>query len=167
MPARPGRQADMVEPLVRECSECMAVERLDGSLLLDMRSKGAKCRTTTVSTDGGLTWKKPKLVEELVDPTCQASIVRVNLGDGGGQGGVVFCNAASLRRDHATVRLSRDDGNTWPVARLIHGGPSAYSDLAVTKDGTILCLLENGSKRPYEKLTLARFNLDWLTASDE
>ncbi len=157
----------IVEPLVRDCSECMAVERLDGSLLLDMRSKDAKCRATTVSTDGGLTWSTPKLVEQLVDPTCQASIVRVSLGDDAGQGGVVFCNAASLRRDHATVRFSRDDGNTWPVARLIHAGPSAYSDLAVTKDGTILCFLENGSKSPYEKLTLARFNLDWLAASGE
>jgi hypothetical protein len=28
---------------------------------------------------------------------------------------------------------------------------------------TILCFYERGIKRPYEKITLARFTLDWLT----
>jgi sialidase-1 len=37
-------------------------------------------------------------------------------------------------------------------------GSSAYSDLAVLTDGTIVCLYE-GDK----KIVLARFNLDWLT----
>ena len=30
-------------------------------------------------------------------------------------------------------------------------------------DGTMLCLYENGEKSQYEKITLARFTLDWLT----
>ena len=42
-------------------------------------------------------------------------------------------------------------------------GPSAYSDLAVAADGTIYCFYERGEKRPYEKLTFARFDIHWLT----
>lgn len=153
----------IVKPTIRDCNECMAVERVDGSIHLNLRNKSAKCRAIAFSTDGGTTWAEPKLIEELVDPVCQASIVRFNSGDSDCKSGILFCNAASPSRDHMTVKLSYDEGDSWPVARLIHAGPSAYSDLAITKDKTILCLFENGTKRPYEKLTVARFNLAWLT----
>jgi sialidase-1 len=61
-----------------------------------------------------------------------------------------------------TVRASLDDGKTWPQARLLYSGPSAYSDLAVLADGKIACLYERGIKHPYETITLARFTSDWL-----
>ena len=61
-----------------------------------------------------------------------------------------------------TVRLSLDEGKTWPAAKVLHAGPSAYSDLAVLPDGTICCLYEAGKKSPYETITLARFPLEWL-----
>jgi sialidase-1 len=70
-----------------------------------------------------------------------------------------------------TVRLSYDDCRTWPISRVLHRGPAAYSDLCVGLDGTICCFYERGGGRrdgqgdggPYERLTLARFNLEWLT----
>jgi sialidase-1 len=61
------------------------------------------------------------------------------------------------KRQNLTVKLSRDDGKTWPVSRVLEPGPSAYSDLAVLKDGTILCFFEAGSS-----IDCARFNLEWL-----
>jgi hypothetical protein len=41
----------------------------------------------------------------------------------------------------------------------------AYSDLAVTKSGTILCFYGRSEKSNFagDRLTLARFNLEWLT----
>jgi sialidase-1 len=54
-------------------------------------------------------------------------------------------------------------------------GPSAYSDLAVLPDGTILCFYESGTDPPkvkrkrdwaYANLTFARFNLAWLDHKD-
>ncbi|HSI64739.1 MAG TPA: sialidase family protein, partial [Candidatus Saccharimonadia bacterium] len=70
-----------------------------------------------------------------------------------------------LRRERLTVRTSTDDGKSWPVSRVLHEGPSAYSSLARLPDGTILCLYEGGEKNSSEALRLARFNLDWLTES--
>jgi len=153
----------IVKPSIRDCNECMAVERADGSLLLNMRNKSAKCRAVALSTDGGATWTEPKLIQELVDPVCQASIIRFGSEDSGRKSRILFANAASRSRDRMTVKLSHDEGDSWPIAKLIHPGPSAYSDLAIARDKTILCLFEKGSKHPYEKLTLARFNLAWLT----
>ena len=62
-----------------------------------------------------------------------------------------------------TVRLSYDGGMTWPVAKQLHTGPSAYSCLTVLPDMTIGCFYERGDQDRYEKLTFARFNLEWLT----
>jgi len=61
-----------------------------------------------------------------------------------------------------TVRLSEDDGRTWPFARLIHAGPSVYSCPAVLPDGTIALLYERGEAARYERIDLARFSLSWL-----
>ncbi len=157
----------IVKPTIRDCNECMAVERADGSLLLNMRNKSARCRAVAFSTDGGITWTEPKLIEELVDPVCQASIVRFSSGNSDRKSSILFCNAASRDRDHMTAKLSYDEGDSWPIAKLIHAGPSAYSDLAIAKDKTILCLFEKGLKHPYEKLTIARFSLEWLTNERE
>jgi sialidase-1 len=74
------------------------------------------------------------------------------------------------RRD-LTIRLSYDEGETWPVRKLIESGPAAYSDLAVLPDGAALCFYERGQDKPdgspYGFLTLARFNLDWLTGGKD
>ena len=62
-----------------------------------------------------------------------------------------------------TVRLSYDEGVSWPVSRLLDERPSAYSSLAVLPDGKIGCLYERGEESAYEKITFARFSLGWLT----
>jgi len=80
---------------------------------------------------------------------------------------VLFSNPADTRRDNMTVRISYDGGSNWPAARSLYPGPSAYSSLAVLPDGNIGCLYERGETGPYEKLTFARFNLEWLTAAAE
>ena len=49
------------------------------------------------------------------------------------------------------------------MKRVLEAGPSAYADLAVLPDGGILCLYEAGRERPYETLTLWRFDFEWLT----
>ena len=89
---------------------------------------------------------------------------------------ILFSNVQVTKRKHSarknlTIHISNDDGMSWPTSRTIEPGPSAYSDLAVLDNGTILCFYESGVSQPkikrnrdwaYANLTLARFNLAWV-----
>jgi len=145
------------------CNESQVVELADRSLLLNIRSyRGNNRRLVSISKDAGESWSKPVEDDALVEPVCQASIVRYSADDGG----LLFSNPASKKREKMTVRLSRDEGKTWPVARVLHDGPAAYSCLAAPPDGRICCLYERGEKHAYETITFASFSLDWLAGSD-
>ena len=63
-----------------------------------------------------------------------------------------------------TVRLSDDGGKTWAAKHTVEAGFSAYSDLAVLKDGTVLLVYERADETGanYGRLTLARFPLEWV-----
>jgi len=124
-----------------------------------------KARTVAWSKDGGSTWSPAAGDANLIDPVCQASIVRLAEPGDPKRVPILFANPASTRRENLTIRLSHDDAGTWPVSKLLNEGPSAYSDLAALQDGAIGCLYERGVKHTYEKITFARFNLAWLTNS--
>jgi len=49
-----------------------------------------------------------------------------------------------------TLRVSYDDGKSWPVSRVLHAGPSAYSDLVRLRSGDVGVLYEAGEESPYE-----------------
>ena len=70
----------------------------------------------------------------------------------------------NYNREHPcrAIAVSEDDCQTWPISRVLHYGPAAYSCLAVLPDGTILCLYERGWSQPYETIVLARFSLEWM-----
>ncbi len=61
-------------------------------------------------------------------------------------------------RESLCIKLSRDDGKTWTINKVLDPGKAAYSDLAVLPDETILCLYEAD-----RSIDCARFNLEWLT----
>ena len=68
-------------------------------------------------------------------------------------------------RKNLTIRLSEDDGQTWPIKRVLEPGVAAYSDLACAPDGTIYCLYERGGIHNMfdtQFLTLARMPPGWL-----
>ena len=70
---------------------------------------------------------------------------------------LLFSNPASLKRENLTVRVSRDDGKTWPFRLVLEPGPAAYSCLAQVSRATFACLYERGAKTPYERISLAFF----------
>ena len=137
-----------------------------GALLMDMRSyRGKACRAESVSTDGGVTWSEPKDVPDLIEPICQASILRGTWPEQGGKSAILFSNPADpKKRKNMTLRLSPDEGKTWPVSKVIHAGPAAYSCLAMLPDGSVGLLYEQGEQNASEKISLARFTLEWLSA---
>lgn len=136
-----------------DCNECALVELRDGSLMLNMRSyAGRNRRAVSLSRDGGLTWSTPVLDEALVEPVCQASLIRHGRA-------LLFSNPASTKRERMTVRLSRDEGKTWPVERVIHEGPAAYSNLVELPDRSVGLLFECGEKAPYERIDFIGFPL--------
>jgi sialidase-1 len=72
----------------------------------------------------------------------------------------------SRDRKNLTVHVSADDGESWPLSRVVEPGWSAYSDIAVTPRGTILCFYGRGEKASFsgDRLTVARFDLNWIKA---
>jgi sialidase-1 len=145
--------------------ECQVVELVDGSLAMNIRSGRNGCRFVAISKDGGVTWAEAYAEKQLPEYGCQASILRYTDSVTGDRNRILFSNPDTTQRDRVkmTVRLSYDEGKTWPVSKLIHPGPSAYSNLAITRDGTILCFYEGGVAHRREWIRVVRFNLEWLT----
>jgi sialidase-1 len=135
--------------------ESQAAELADGTLVLNCRSDRGNRRLVGKSKDGGLTWGDFGPDQTLIEPGCQASLVRHKKW-------LLFSNPAAQERVRMTVRASEDGGRSWPRAKLLHEGPSAYSSLAILHDSSVACLYERGESRPYETIAFARFSLGWL-----
>ena len=163
-------------PSPREFNESQVVELSDGRVMLNMRNaapKGRKAapkqRGVAISTDGGATFADAYRDEALIEPICQGSIRRYTWpADAGGKNRILFANPASeAERVAMTVRVSYDDGKTWPVENLIFKGWSAYSCLVPLPDGTVGLLYEAGGRARYERLDFARLSLDWITSGKD
>lgn len=162
-----GKTWQLGGAILPKVNECQVVELADGrgTLLMDMRSYfGRKRRTHSISHDGGQSWTAPQDNPELIEPVCQASIIRYTWPSVTEKNRILFSNPADeTKRRNLTVRLSYDDGKTWPVSRALHTDAAAYSCLAILPNREIGCLYERGQTNAYEKITFARFTLDWLT----
>ena len=148
-------------------NESQVVELGDGRLMLNMRNhppKPENFRMVATSRDFGRTLSTESPDLTLVEPPAQASLIRLTTRKTHDRDRLLFANPASTRRERLTVRLSYDEGISWPVSQVIHDGPAAYSSLAVLPDLSVGLLMERGDRSAYEKITFARFSLEWLTA---
>ncbi|HET7217060.1 MAG TPA: sialidase family protein, partial [Vicinamibacterales bacterium] len=151
-------------------NESQVVELADGRLMLNMRNhppKPENLRLVATSQDLGGTWATPVPAGSLIEPPAQASLIRLTTAAAGGRNRLLFSNPASVRRERMTVRVSYDEGASWPASRIVHDGPAAYSSLVVLPDRSIGLLFERGDRSPYEMITFARFTLEWLTAGTD
>ena len=148
-------------------SETQVVELADGALMLNAR--GSPNRTVVLSKDGGENWGAPAADPVLTDSElwggCQASLIRY------APDRLLFANPADRKhRFDLTIRMSADEGKTWPVAKLLRKGPGAYSSMIVLPDESIGIIYETGNTygdivESYARLAFARFNLAWLTGA--
>jgi sialidase-1 len=160
-------------------SENMPVELADGTVMLNIRSEGKDHRRlVAVSPDGISHWTVPKPDTALFDPVCMASIIRLSTTSNSDKNRILFVNPDSRNnpgelkngnnfrvRENLSVKISYDEGKTWPVNKVVEAGGAGYSDLATGKDGTIYLLYEIPGKKANwgAKVLLARFSLGWLT----
>ncbi len=149
--------------------ESCIVELSDGSVYMNNRNHDPRSlghRSWCISRDGGETFTEFGVDETLIESRCHASLARYVDPAGSEPDRILFSNppvfegtwqspsrgCGKLCRINQTVRVSYDDGKTWPVSRRV-AEDGAYSSLVVLEDGTILC----GFKR-----TVYRFNMAWL-----
>jgi sialidase-1 len=147
------KAGDIAVPCTEEWinpNETVAIELNDGRVMLNVRSESkAHRRIVVTSPDGATNWSTPKFDEALLEPICMGGIVRYRHH---GQSLILFSNPHNLdaakgnpepgksrARKNLSVKISRDEGQTWPVNKLLEDGHSMYSDIAVTGEGTILC----------------------------
>lgn len=115
----------------------------------------AHCRAVSRSSGGAtdLDWSPPQGDPALVEPVCQASMIRDTVSDGGASPTLLFSNPSNTgARVNMTLRVSTDGGLTWPEAstRVLWSAGSGYSSLAVVAPPagtvaaptTVACLFE-------------------------
>lgn len=165
-------------------SETLPIELADGRVMLNVRNESkTHRRLVTTSPDGATGWSTPKFDDALLEPICMGSLIRYSSEKDGGKNRILFCNPNNLSRadgkekpgqnrdrKNLSMKISYDEGKTWPVNKTIDPGLGAYSDIGVTKSGTILCFYGSAGTKSSganafagAALTLARFNLEWLT----
>jgi len=153
--------------------ENKSVELTDGRLMLNIRAK--PYRKVAYSDDGGESWSGMHDDTTLVDPGNNGSIIRyadsspptqsssVRSSNARTGSSLLFSNTESAsERENLTVKLSCDDGRSWPVRNTVETGASAYSTLADIGGGKFALLYERGD---YAHITLAVFDATWLSAS--
>lgn len=163
-------------------NESAAVELADGCVYLNCRNSPWSLRqpgdpspdgdrdwsrAVAWSADGGATFSTVRHDPQLPEPICQASLCEMASASLDGGTIVLFANPAGPGRARLTIRRSDDGCGSWPVSRVLHQGPAAYSDMCDLGDGRVGCYYEAGDDNPYEGLTFASFDLRWLAAGDD
>ncbi|MFT6362868.1 MAG: sialidase-1 [Planctomycetota bacterium] len=163
-----GATWSRVGPMGSATNESIIAQLADGTLVCNMRStQGFNLRAIAKSTDDGETWSALEHHEGLVEPVCQAGLLTVpaNLTPDGREW-LVFSNPASKSRERLAVKVSFDGGTTWPVERVVHSGPAAYSCLTLLPDGGLGLLYERGDRGSYEGISFASLPFEWLQEPD-
>lgn len=158
-----GKSYRLAETITYDGSnEATAAYLPDGGLLFNARNQSGhpKARIVATSRDGGATWQSVRVESTLPDAICEGSLLNLRMRKGNV---LAFCNAAdTVRRDRLTLRLSRDNGVTWPVKTVVDSGPgdfTAYSDLVELDRSRIGVLYErDGYKQIVFKSILLKFN---------
>ncbi|MFF2409742.1 exo-alpha-sialidase [Streptomyces sp. NPDC058092] len=141
--------------------ENKTVELSDGTVMLNIRS--APYRKVAVSHDGGITYEGLRQDTQLTDPGNNGAIMRyapdAPASDPRSKW-LVFSNTEDngIRRN-LTVKMSCDEGRTWPVKRVLDPGAAGYSTITPLPRGGIGMLYERAG---YRYMTYAGFDLKWL-----
>lgn len=131
-------------------NESTAAELSRGKLMLNARNQKGdiRARIVALSKNGGETWDNIYFDNNLPDPVCEGTIL--NIGKKNGKSILAFCNAADTKdRNNLTLRISFDEGKSWPLIFPIDQNPedkksafTAYSDIVQISKNEIGILYE-------------------------
>lgn len=148
--------------------EVAIAELDDGTILLNARGNGSpNYRLRSRSIDGGRTWTTLEPDDELITPTCMASIVLFNdTTDGFSTSRLLYAGPWSTSsRSNGSVVISEDGGETWPFVTTVVPGGFGYSQLAVLDPCKDVGLLYEGAG--YATIRFLRLSLEVLTDGKE
>lgn len=136
-------------------TEAQVIELNDGGLMLNMRDNRngsdkseTNGRAVAVTYDFGKTWETHLTSNgALKEPTCMASLIKEDfVVNGELKSLVLFSNPNSkLGRHHITIKVSVDDGETWPEKYQLlidSGGGRGYSCMTKIDDKHVGILYE-------------------------
>lgn len=106
----------------------------------------------------------------LDDPKCEGSIFRYNWDS---PDRILFLNSDSqTTRCQMRVRISYDQGQTWPVSRKIYDwlsdeeakaqGKGGYSSMTKTTDNCVGALIETCNDKGNHSIEFHKFNISWI-----
>jgi sialidase-1 len=139
-----GRSWQRGQRLGVPTNENQVVELDDGRLLIDARQHEGRHRWMAESNDGGQSWSEPRPGQN-VTPVC-TSILRYVRPERAGQSGswLLWSGPQGPARRDLVIRVSRDQGRSFPAERLIGPGRAAYSNMAMLDNGLVGILWERG-----------------------
>jgi len=154
--------------LIPGANENKVAVRSDGSLLL--HSRATPRRLTAVSTDGGQSYSPAEPHPGLPDPSDNGSLCRFDglpnvttlVTPETGTWLLATHNHDPFLRRNTVLKLSQDDGVSWPFAVALCPGSSAYSTAARLPDGRIGVLYE---RQGYQEIVFAALDPKDLLSS--
>ena len=156
--------------------ESTLVELKDGRLMVLMRNQHPSGHVgTAISGDGGETWGEVTYHPDIPEIFSQPNAIAIEGRAGGAGRGespevgasrepesplYVFANASQLMpyRGNVVLRFSRDEGETWPIARTFNPGHYVYQSMTYLPSGNIGLLWEN----EWQGLYLTQIPLSWF-----
>lgn len=144
--------------------EAKVVELVDGRILMSIRHENR--RWYNISEDGGVTWQPSTSTwDDIVAPACNGDIIRyTSVNQGADRNRLLHTVPFGTERKDVTMYVSYDEGETWPVSKVIVPYSSAYSSACILPDGTIGFYVEETYPGESGYSTVFyNFSLDWLT----
>ncbi len=136
--------------------ENQIVELDDGRLMIDARvsDRDTGFRWTAISGDQGETWSEPEPGQ--VCPPIAASIISYPNPDINKNSLLLWSGLKGPGRKNLVLRLSSDQGISFPLEILTGPGHAAYSAMYLIDNGDVGVLWEGGKETPYDNLIFTR-----------
>lgn len=155
----------LIDTPITPADESKIIELTDGTWMINSRVQDKGFRYIHTSVDEGKTWLSTP-DSTLIDPGCNASIIRYTSVDAGDDKNRLLFANAKMKDDrmNMTIRVSYDEGKSWTEGKTIYEGSSAYSSMTILSNGDIGLFFE---KDNYTENVFTRLSLKWLTDGDD